>query len=153
VPSSQNPDGSFNIYGEALMGSNGNLYATFFTGTVDPTTFAATPVMPDHLYQIDPGTGATTDLDPNTPTTFSLDAIVNVNGTYYAFANAFGDIDKIDLANGTTTTVGGFDPGSTGLIFGATPIPEPMSVAFVTVGMAILLGRRRGANLRRIARR
>jgi hypothetical protein len=153
VPYSQNADGSFNIFGEALVGANGNLYATFFTGTVDPTTFVPTPVMPDHLYQINPATGATANLGPSIPTTFSLDTIVNVNSTYYAFANAFGEIDTIDLANGATTTAGGFDPGSVGLILGATPTPELMSIALVAVGMAILLCRRRGANLRRIARR
>ncbi len=151
VPFSTNPDGSYNFFGEALVGANGKLYATFFTGTLDPTTFAPTPVMPDHLYEIDPATGATTNLDPTTPTTFTLDTIVDVNGTYYTFANGFGDLDTIDLANGATTTVGNYDPGSTGLIFGATPTPEPMSIALVAVGIAILLARRRAANLRRIA--
>ena len=149
VPGSTNTDGSINFFGEALVGANGKLYATFFTGTLDPTTFAPSPAMPDHLYQIDPATGATINLDPTTPTTFSLDTIVNVNGTYYTFADAFGDIDTINLANGVTTTVGSFDPGSTGLILGATATPEPAPIALVFVGIAGLVASHRRAILRR----
>jgi hypothetical protein len=49
VPFSSNSQGQLNIFGEALLGANGSLYATFFTGTVDPNTFVATPATPDHL--------------------------------------------------------------------------------------------------------
>jgi PEP-CTERM motif len=143
MPYSLNPEGQINLFGEALVGAKGSLYATFFTLTADPNTFAPTPAMPDHLYQIDPATGATVNLDPSNPTTFGLDTIVDVNGTYYTFADAFGEIDTINLSSGVTTTVGSFDPGSTGLIFGAIATPEPGTVALMALGVILLISLRR----------
>lgn len=143
VPFSMNSQGQINIFGEALVGANGSLYATFFTGTVDPNTFEASPATPDHLYQIDPATGDTVNLDPGSPIPFSLDTIVDVNGTFYTFADAFGDIDTINLANAATTTVGSFDPATTGLIFGAIATPEPTSTTMIAIGLILLLSLRR----------
>ena len=60
VPFSMNPDGTFNFFGGALFSAGGNLYATFDTGTENPVSGAITPLMPEHLYKIDPSTGQTT---------------------------------------------------------------------------------------------
>jgi hypothetical protein len=98
-----------------------------------------TPAAPDHLYRIDPATGATVNLDPGSPAAFSLDTIVDVNGTYYTFADAFGDLDTINLADGVTTTVGSFDPATTGLIFGAAPTPELSTIALIAFGLIVAL--------------
>lgn len=141
VPFSTNPRGQLNFFGQAMLGANGSLYATSFTGTLDPNTFQPTPAHPDHLYRIDPATGATVNLDPSSPTTFGIDTLVDVGGTYYAFANASGDLETIDLATGKTTMVETYDPGSTGLIFGAVATPEPLPIALIAIGV-ILLGLR-----------
>lgn len=140
VPFSTNPDGSLNFYGEALFASNGNLFATFFTGTLDPDTFEPTPAMPDYLYKINPTTGATTVVDPSTPTAFGLDSVANFNGVYYAFANSSGQVDILNLTNASTMPVATYDPGATGLIFGATPVPEPISFGLTFVSLAGILG-------------
>jgi outer membrane protein assembly factor BamB len=84
VPFSENPDGTLNIFGEALFSANGTLYATFDTGTLNPESGAVTPTMANHLYQIDPTTGKATLIGP---TAFALDTVVAINGTFYAFKN------------------------------------------------------------------
>ena len=130
--STPNPDGSLNFYGEALFSANGKLYATFDTGTINFTTGVVTPVIAENLYQIDPATGKSTLI---APTTFALDTVVGVNGTFYGFKNDTGQIVTLNLANGQTSTVGNFDPNA-GLIFGATPVPEPTSIVLALFGIA-----------------
>jgi len=135
-----NPDGTFNAYDQALFSANGKLYATFDAFTVNSTTFTlGTVVIPDHLYQIDPATGiaallGTTDLN--------LSAVADVNGTFYAFNSGTGQIVTLDLANGKTSFVGDFDPAA-GIVTGASPAPEPTSIALAVFGIAGLVVYRR----------
>lgn len=136
TPLSENPDGTFNAYDEALFGANGKLYATFDAFTVNSTTFTTqTIVIPDNLYQIDPTTGATTVIGP---TPLFISAVADVNGTFYTFNNDTSQILTIDLANGSTSVVRGFDPAA-GIIIGAAPTPEPFSVALTGIGMGAII--------------
>jgi outer membrane protein assembly factor BamB len=134
VPFSENPDGTLNIFGEALFSANGTLYATFDTGALNPESGVVTPTMANHLYQIDPTTGTATLIGP---TAFALDTVVGINGTFYAFKNDTSQIVTLNLANGSTTLVTDLDP-SAGLVFGASPVPEPVSMTLAGLGIAAL---------------
>ncbi|MGI8745374.1 MAG: PEP-CTERM sorting domain-containing protein [Bryobacteraceae bacterium] len=144
IPSTTNPDGSLNVFTESLFGAGGKLYATFDADTLDPVSFAATPVIPARLYQINPSTGLATVL---APTTLGLSAVVEVNGTIYAFNVATSQVVTLNLANGNTSFVSNLDP-SAGSIGGAVSIPaavpEPASMALAGIGIAaIAICRRR----------
>ena len=125
-----------------MFSANGKLYATFDAFTVNSTTFTlGTVVIPDHLYQIDPATGIATLIGP---TDLNLSAVADVNGTFYAFNGGTGQIVTLDLANGQTSFVGDFDPAA-GIVTGASPVPEPTSIAlaaFGITGLAIYRRRR-----------
>ncbi|MDQ2898915.1 MAG: PEP-CTERM sorting domain-containing protein [Acidobacteriota bacterium] len=142
--STPNPDGSLNFFGGALFGASGKLYATFDTGTVNFMTGVITPVIPENLYQIDPATGTTTLIGP---TAFALDTVIDVNGTFYAFKNDTNQVVTLNLANGNTSFVSNLDPAA-GLVFGASPVPEPASLALAGIGMAALLVLRSRRNYR-----
>jgi outer membrane protein assembly factor BamB len=133
VPLTTNPDGSFNIFDEALFAADGKLFATFDTGSVDTLTLnpMVTPVIAPNLYQIDPATGLATLIGP---TAFGLSAAVEVNGTTYAFNVPLGEVLALDLATGKTTFVSDIDP-AVGIITGATPTPEPASIALAAIGI------------------
>ncbi len=135
-----NPNGTFNAFDEGLFGANGKLYATFDAFTVDPTTFttASVVIAPD-LYQIDPTTGVATLIGP---TDLNLDAVADVNGTFYAFKEGTNQVVSLDLSNGHTTFVSNFDPAA-GLVTGATATPEPASFALAAFGIAALASCRR----------
>ncbi len=139
IPLSTNPDGTLNAYDESLFSAGGNLYATFDTLKVNPSTFAVTPVVSPDLYQINPLTGQATVIDP---TTVGLGGVVNVDGTLYAFGDATSQVLTLDLTNGDTTVVTNFDP-AVGIIGGAAAVPEPASFALVGIGVAALLVARR----------
>lgn len=133
-----NPDGTLNAFDETLFTANGALYATFDAITVDFDPFGVTPVISPALYRIDPVTGVATLI---APTTITLGAVVNVNGTLYAFENSTSQVLTLDIATGNTTVVSDFDPGI-GLIGGASPTPEPASMALGGIGIAaIALGK------------
>jgi hypothetical protein len=138
-----NADGTLNLYGGSLFGANGNLFATFDTGALDPNTGVITPIIPDTLYQINTSTGQATAIGS---TDFSLDAFVNVNGTTVAFKNLTGELESLDLSTGGATTIGTFDQSS-GLVFGAAAAPEPSGIALAVIGIAAagLWRKRRGA--------
>ncbi|MDQ2844461.1 MAG: hypothetical protein M3Y72_26130 [Acidobacteriota bacterium] len=133
TPGTTNPDGSVNFFDEALFNANGKLYATFDTGKGSPS--GVTPVIPAHLYQIDPSTGLTTLIGP---TTFSLNTAIELNGTVYAFENMTSQVVTLNLANGNTTFFSNFDT-SAGEIGGASPVPEPVSTALAAVGLTAIL--------------
>jgi hypothetical protein len=146
--STPNPDGSLNFFGEGLFAANGKLYALFETGTVNFTTGAITPIISDSLYQIDAATGATTVV---APITFGVETAADVNGTVYAFDNATSEILTVNLRNGNTSFVSNLEPAA-GLVFGATPTPEPFSVALSGIGIAAMIAcrlRKGGKNLNR----
>ncbi len=86
------------------------------------------------MYQIDPATGRTTIV---APTAFALDTIVDVNGTAYAVNNVTNQVVTLNLANGSTNLVSNLDPAA-GLIFGASPVPEPASLALAAIGIGFL---------------
>src|SRR5947209_2313440 len=78
---SSNPDGTANVFSATLFGANGNLYATFDTNTVDPTSGNLTPAILNNLYRIDPNTAVATVVAPTIQT---ISAVTQVNGTDYA---------------------------------------------------------------------
>lgn len=131
VPLSANPDGSFNIFDEALFAAGGQLYATFDTGTVDTATFTPTPVIASNLYRIDPATGLATLIGP---TAFGLGAAAEVNGTTYAFNAPLGEVVTLDLATGKTAFASNLDP-EVGIVTGAAATPEPSSIALAALGI------------------
>lgn len=127
-----NPDGTFNVYDQALFSANGKLYATFDAITINSTTLAVgTVVIPGSLYQIDPTTGIATLIGP---TDLGLGAVADVNGTFYAFKNGASQLVTLDLANGRTSVVTDFDPAA-GIISGASPTPEPFSIVLCGLGL------------------
>jgi hypothetical protein len=135
IPLSNNPDGTFNAYDETLFSANGTLYAVFDAFTVNSKTFTLqTVLVPSRLYQIDPATGGTTVIGP---TDLNLVGISDVNGTAYAFNGGTSQIVTLDLSNGQTRSVTDFDP-SVGLIVGAAPTPEPVSLALVGLGISAI---------------
>jgi PEP-CTERM motif len=139
-PTIPNADGTFNIFDYSLFSAGGKLYTTFDTATIDFGTLAITPLIAAALYQIDPSTGHSTFI---APTALNLTAVVNVNGTIYGFNGATHQIVTLDLANGNTTFVSDLDPAA-GLILGASPVPEPASIALTGIGlMAVGACRRR----------
>ncbi|MDQ2712264.1 MAG: PEP-CTERM sorting domain-containing protein [Acidobacteriota bacterium] len=137
TPGTSNPDGSVNFFDESLFNANGKLYATFDTGRGSQS--GVTPVIPAHLYQIDPSTGQTTLIGP---TTFSLNTAVDVSDTVYAFENMTSQVVTLNLANGDTTFFSNFDP-SAGDLGGASPVPEPGSIALASIGIAAVVFWRR----------
>jgi hypothetical protein len=127
-----NPDGSFNAFNEALFSAAGNLYATFDAITVNFNPFLVTPVIAPNLYRIDPSTGHATLVGP---TALTIGAVVEVNGTFYAFKNNTRQVLALDLANGNTSFASDYDPAA-GLMAGASAVPEPVSLPLAAIGLA-----------------
>lgn len=135
IPASTNPDGSFNFYNENLFGLGGRLYANFDAGTFNPATSQATTVIAPALYQIDANTGQASRISS---TEFGLVTVANINGTIYGFNGNTNRIVTLNVTNGATTFVSNVDDAA-GLIGGAAPIvPEPGSIALITMGIAAL---------------
>jgi hypothetical protein len=125
VLGSQNADGTLNLSDEAIWQSGGKMYATYDAWVFDPTSLTVTSVaVAPKLYQIDPTTGIAAVIGP---TALGIGGVVDVNGTDYAFDDFTNQILALDLANGSTSVVGTFDP-SAGVIQRAAPVPEPSSL-------------------------
>jgi hypothetical protein len=158
VPFTTNPDGSLNLCDETLYAVGNKLYATFDafkiypTASNDPSAPKITQEVDPALWQIDPATGKATQV---APTALNLGASFALDGTFDAFESAavkFTDQDfapetsttlvSLDLGNGGTKFLTNVDPAA-GLIFGATPVPEPAPVAFATFGVLTILLRKR----------
>jgi len=117
APFSQNPDGTFNVFSENFVSAHGRLYANFATATTDFET--VTPVIEGALYEIDPSTGVATKIGPTDP---NITAMVNVQGTVYAFDVFTNQVLPLDLTTGQTgEPVSDVDPAVMHLIAGATP--------------------------------
>ena len=154
IPGSQNPDGTLNFADEAIWGTGAKLYATFDAWIFNPNTGQnVQTVIAPALYRIDPTTGLATMVGP---TALGIGAVVDVNGTYYAFDDATSQILSLDLSNGNTSFLSNCDACVTslfGVIQGASPVPEPASLALIVAGAnAILLIKRRTAVLSRFRR-
>lgn len=130
-----NPDGTANVMSATLFAANGNLYATFDADRLDPVSGDITPVVSNNLYQIDPNTGLTTIV---APTTQALSALVQVNGTVYAFNVGTQQLLNFNLANGGTSFLADVS-GGTMYVEGATPTPEPMSMALAGIGIGAVI--------------
>jgi hypothetical protein len=140
APFTPNANGWINLCDETLFVLHGNLFATFDSFAIDPnpsdSTYlnTATDVAPE-LYQIDPSTGATTDIGS---TDWYLDGAANVGGSLYVFKvavvswNKFGPHARtqmltLDLTTRQTTPVENdgelvYVDSAAGGIFGAAPV-------------------------------
>jgi hypothetical protein len=134
---------------ETLYGVGGKLYATFDNFNLP----ISSPVLitPPALYQINTATGVATEVGP---TMLNLSASVDVNGSFYIFKEGLADPAcvgpapspyrsnaeefTLNLANGDTSFVTDVDPSATA-IWGASPVPEPASMALGGIGIALLL--------------
>jgi hypothetical protein len=144
-----NPDGTANVFSATLFPANGNLYATFDSNTVDPTSGNSTPAILNNLYRIDPSTAVATIV---APTIQAISAVTQVNGTEYAFNVGTQQFLTLNLANGGTSFVANVSPGGM-YIGGATPTPEPFSLALAGIGISVIAAyrlRRRGHKLDRL---
>ncbi len=131
IPDSVNPDGTFNAFDETLFSASGKLYATFDAIKILPSPFTVTQVIAPDLYQINPLTGHATLIGP---TALTLGGAITVNGTTYVFDDMVSEVLALNLSNGNTTFVGNFDPAA-GVIGGASPAPEPASLALAAFGL------------------
>ena len=134
IPLTFNSDGTFNLCDEGLYGIAGKLYATFDSFAIDPRQTPPTRTheyVSPRVYQIDPFTGAT-EVVANTD--WALTAIVEVDGTIYAFRGVTDGFDwdiglpighaelvTLDLKTGKTNKIADLDK-SLGAIFGAAPV-------------------------------
>ena len=140
IPASFNPNGTINLYEEALFGFGGELYATFdafsfdFT-TLSPDTVAVGPA----LYRINTATGVATLI---APTDLAIGAVSAIGGTAYGFNLLQGNVFTLDVANGTTTSVTATDLAA-GTIRGAAAVPEPASFGITAAGLVLALAARR----------
>jgi hypothetical protein len=142
-----NPDGTANVMSATLFAASGNLYATFDTNRLDPATGQLTIGIPNSLYQINPDTAVTTRI---APTPQALTAITQLNGTSYAFDVETGQLLTLNLSNGQISFVTDVNPTALGpwYVEGATPTPEPFSMALAGIGIAAVIACR----LRRVIR-
>jgi hypothetical protein len=130
------------LFDNSFFGAAGHLYETF--DAFNATTLAL--VNNPALYQINPTTGVATLVGP---TTFQINAAVDVNGTVYVLtAGGAGGIvpsgsDQIlslNVANGSTTFLATYDASSTFFATGAAAAaPEPSYFALVGLGIGGLL--------------
>ncbi|MFL6417687.1 MAG: hypothetical protein ACJ74Y_18700 [Bryobacteraceae bacterium] len=127
-----NPDGTANVFSSTLFSANGNLYATFDTNRVDPTSGDITPAILNNLYRIDPNTAVATVVAPTIQT---ISAITEVNGIEYAFNVGTQQLLTLNLATGATSFVADAGPGGM-YVGGATQTPEPFSLALASIGIA-----------------
>ena len=134
IPGLLNPDETINFYDEAIWGAGGKLYATFDSIVFDLNSLSVVSVsIEPKLYQIDPATGLATVIGA---VDLGIGAVIDVNGTSYAFNDLTNHIESIDLSNGKTTFVATFDAAA-GVVQGAALVntPEPRSLLLASLGV------------------
>ena len=130
-----NPDGTFNLYDEAIFGGNGNLYITFDAFVLNFNTFSITSVLvAPELYKVNAVTGAAT---PVGPTDLGIGAVTGINGVYYAFNDPESAVTTLNLTNGATSFVTNFDYAA-GVVQGAVPVPTPEPSSLILLGTGLL---------------
>ncbi|MFL6464937.1 MAG: PEP-CTERM sorting domain-containing protein, partial [Bryobacteraceae bacterium] len=137
IPGTPNADGTVNIFNETLFSAGGKLYATLDADILDRSVPVITPVVNAGLYEIDPNSGVATLVNP---TELIIISALDINGTVYGFAgNAEAQSHSLilDVASGNTKFITNVDPAA-GLIFGATPVPEPASLLLAAFGIAAI---------------
>jgi hypothetical protein len=139
IPASMNPDGTINLYEEALFESGGQFYATFDAFALDLTTFTPTVAVAPALYRIDTNTGLATRI---AGTDLAIGAAVGIGSSAYGFNLLQGNVFTLDLASGSSTFITNTDVGA-GTIRGAAATPEPASYGMIAAGLALVLVRRR----------
>ncbi len=134
VPGLPGANGTWTGADESLFSAGGKLYANEDFVTIDPTSPnpVVGVVLPDAIYQIDTSTGLATRV---ASTLTPLNAFVNVDGTEYGFDGNVGEVVSLSVTNGNTAVVSNYDP-SAGLLSGAAPTPEPMSLGLTLIGIA-----------------
>jgi len=136
IPFTTNADGTFNLCDESLYMVGGKLYAAFDSINVLPPTlevdkYPADATVGPVLYEIDPTTGATTQIGP---TYLYQDASIEITGTVYTFVAQFtgfpggfpasiSQLDKINLKTGAVTFLHVVDVDA-GIVFGAARIRD-----------------------------
>ncbi|HLM99696.1 MAG TPA: hypothetical protein VK335_10465 [Bryobacteraceae bacterium] len=130
VPFTFNADGTFNLCDEILSGVGDKLYATFDSFTLNTTTLAMDFLVAPNLWEINPRTGVATLISP---TTANMDALVHLDGRFYAFRlqvtgfsstvgpEGINQLVRFDLENGGTDFVRDIVPAA-GPIFGVAPV-------------------------------
>jgi hypothetical protein len=112
----------------ALIGSTGIPPVPFIPGSSNPD---GTVNFYDQVLQIDSSTGLAMLIGP---TALGIGGVANVNGAYYAFNDMTNQVLALDIANGDTSFVSNFDPAA-GVVQGASPVPEPASIALAGIGI------------------
>jgi outer membrane protein assembly factor BamB len=116
-PFSENPDGSVNVFGEALFNARGKFYLYFAAIAVNFGTGTYAVQIPGAIYEINPATGQAKLLSHTEST---LSAFIPLNDTVYAFNAWTGQTVEVDVTTGNTTAVADVDP-NVGVVAGAAP--------------------------------